>query len=481
MILGRVPLCILMIGLWWTICTPLRAQTNPSAPSNLEAPLNQAEPVLLPIDERELASPSVSTVALPADLWERIRRGFAMPNLENEWVSQREDWYRQKPDYLDRMTQRSSKYLYHIVEEIEQRGMPTELALLPFIESAFNPQAVSSARASGMWQFMPRTGKDFDLKQNAFRDDRRDVLASTRAALDYLQKLYAMFGDWHLALAAYNWGEGNVSKAMARNLRQGLGQSYTDLRMPAETRGYVPKLQAMKNIVASSQTLGVALPSIPNHPYFQTVPLPRDMDVALIARLAEVPLDDFKALNPSAHRPVILAGGTPQILLPWDNAEIFQANLVRHQGRLASWTVWVAPKSMKVADAAKRFRMSDEEFRQINKIPPRMMIKSGSALLVPRSVTQQADVSTKVADNGQLNLAPEITLRKQWVKVKKNDTLQVVARRHKVSAEQLAQWNGLTAGSALRPGQKLAVMVAVKPKKSKAPATASHKKAAAKG
>mgnify|MGYP003338763928 FL=1 len=237
----------------------------------------------------------------------------------------------------------------------------------------------------------------------------------------------------------------------------------------------------MKNIVASPQTLGVTLPSIPNHPYFQTVPLPRDMDVALIARLAEVPLDDFKALNPSAHRPVILAGGTPQILLPWDNAEIFQANLIRHEGRLASWTVWVAPKAMKVADAAKRFRMADEEFRQINKIPPRMLIKGGSALLVTRSANQEADVSTQVADNGQLNLAPEITLRKQWVKVKKNDTLQAVARRYKVSADQLAQWNGLSAGSALRPGQKLAVMVAVKSKKTKAKASTSRKKAVAKG
>ena len=478
---GLARVCFFMMGLAGAICTPLQAEPNPSEMSQPQAAVPIAEPNLLPIQENEWVPTSVSNVALPADLWERIRRGFAMPNLENNLVSQREDWYREKPDYIDRMTTRSSKYLYHIVEEIEQRGMPTELALLPFIESAFNPQAVSSARASGMWQFMPRTGKDFDLKQNAFRDDRRDVLASTRAALDYLQKLYAMFGDWHLALAAYNWGEGNVSKALTRNQRQGLGQSYSDLRMPAETRGYVPKLQAMKNIVASPQTLGVTLPSIPNHPYFQTVPLPRDMDVALIARLAEVPLDDFKALNPSAHRPVILAGGTPQILLPWDNAEIFQANLIRHEGRLASWTVWVAPKAMKVADAAKRFRMADEEFRQINKIPPRMLIKGGSALLVPRSANQEADVSTKVADNGQLNLAPEITLRKQWVKVKKNDTLQAVARRYKVSAEQLAQWNGLSAGSALRPGQKLAVMVAVKSKKTKAKASTSRKKAVAKG
>jgi membrane-bound lytic murein transglycosylase D len=275
--------------------------------------------------ERPLAVEDLAPIALydptPAtltptdaqtDLWERIRRGFAMPDLQVDLVQDREQWYAQRPEYIHRMTQRSSKYLFHIVEEIERRGMPTELALLPFIESAFNPQAVSSARASGMWQFMPRTGKDFDLKQNAFRDDRRDVLASTRAALDYLQRLHGMFGDWHLALAAYNWGEGNVSRSLSRNQRIGAPLVYTELKMPAETRMYVPKLQAIKNVVANPQALGVNLPSIPNHPYFKSVPLPRDMDVALIARLAEVSSDDFKALNPSAHRPVMLAGGTPQ-------------------------------------------------------------------------------------------------------------------------------------------------------------------------
>jgi membrane-bound lytic murein transglycosylase D len=291
-----------------------------------------------------------------------------MPDLQVDMVQEREQWYANRPDYIERMTARSSKYLYHIVEEIERRGMPTELALLPFIESAFNPQAVSSARASGMWQFMPRTGKDFDLKQNAFRDDRRDVLASTRAALDYLQRLHGMFGDWHLALAAYNWGEGNVSRSLSRNQRIGAPLVYTELKMPAETRMYVPKLQAIKNVVANPQALGVNLPSIPNHPYFQTVPLPRDMDVALIARLAEVSPEDFKALNPSAHRPVMLAGGTPQILLPWDNAEIFQRNMQAYEGSLASWTVWVANKNMKVSDVAKRYNMNEEEFRQINKI-----------------------------------------------------------------------------------------------------------------
>src|SRR5574343_471205 len=191
------------------------------------------------------------------------------------------------------MTERGSKDCVHIVEELERRNLPLELALLPFIESAFNPQAVSRAKAAGMWQFMPATGRHFDLKQNAFRDDRRDVLASTRAALDYLQKLYNMFGDWHLALAAYNWGEGSVGRAIARNQKQGLGTSYVDLTMPAETRMYVPKLQAVKNLVSAPQSYGATLPVIENHPYFQTVTLTRDIDVALAARLAEVDEDDF--------------------------------------------------------------------------------------------------------------------------------------------------------------------------------------------
>ena len=447
------------------ICSPLAAlaQTDTIATT---AEMDS----LSPIETLPLNTAPVAEVDVPADLWERIRRGFAMPDLAVDQVQDRERWYADRPDYIQRMTARSSKYLYHIVEELEQRNMPTELALLPFIESAFNPQAVSSARASGMWQFMPRTGKHFDLKQNAFRDDRRDVLASTRAALDYLQRLHGMFGDWHLALAAYNWGEGNVGKALARNKRLGEPLNYTELRMPAETRMYVPKLQAMENLVANPDVLGVTLPTIPNHPYFQTVPLPRDADVAAIAKLAEVSMDDFKALNPSAHRPVMLASGTPHILLPWDNAEIFQRNLESHDGQLASWTAWVAPKNMKVADAAKRVGMSEEELRTVNKIPPRMLIKAGSALLVPRSISHQKDVSEKLADNGQLNLAPEQVLRKQVVKARKGDTMASVAKRYKVSVDQLADWNKLALNSSLKPGQKVMLMLPGKAKKSKAAA-----------
>ena len=467
--LRPISFCLSTLLLCAGLLSAAISQTNTQAPVNA-AP---APAVLEELPDLDVLDqpPDISI-----DLWERIRRGFGMQDLQIDLVQDRERWYAQRPDYIQRMTARSSKYLYHIVEELERRNMPTELALLPFIESAFNPQAVSSARASGMWQFMPRTGKDFDLTQNAFRDDRRDVLASTRAALDYLQKLHAMFGDWHLALAAYNWGEGNVSKSMLRNQRQGAPVAYTDLRMPAETRLYVPKLQAMKNVVANPQALGVNLPSIPNHPYFEAVRLPRDMDVALIAKLAEVPVEDFKALNPSAHRPVLLAAGTPRILLPWDNAEIFQRNVDKYAGRLASWTAWVAPKTMKVSEAAQRVGMAEDELRSINKIPPRMLIKAGSALLVTRSAKQQTDVSSKVADNGQLNLTPEQVLRKQFIKARKKDTLESIAKRYKVSVEQLAQWNGLSKTSSLKNGQKLVIMVSGKARKTVASGGSKHKR-----
>ena len=420
--------------------------TSPAAP----------DASLSPITATQAAGLVVAQLSAPADLWERIRRGFAMPNLEGDLVRDREQYYAARPDYIARMTQRSSKYLFHIVEELERRNMPTELALLPFIESAFNPQAVSSAKAAGMWQFMPATGKHFELKQNAFRDDRRDVLASTRAALDYLQKLYGMFGDWHLALAAYNWGEGSVGRAIAKNKRAGLATSYPDLSMPNETRYYVPKLQAMKNIVARPEAFAARLPHIDNHPFFQSVDIIRDIDVALAAKLAEVSVDDFKALNPSANRPVILAAGTPQILLPWDQAVVFQSNLNGFKGpQLASWTVWVAPSTLKTADAAKRVGMREEELRSVNNIPPRSLIKAGSSLLVPRGAKVEGDVAGHVADNGQLGLAPEVSLRKTGVKLKKSESVTSLAQRYKLPAADVAQWNKVGAAASFAKGQNV--------------------------
>lgn len=419
-----------------------------------------ARVALKPITSNTETTRDIANLTPPADVWERIRRGYGMPNLESDIVRDREQWYATRPDYILRMTERSSKYLFHIVEELERRNMPTELALLPFIESAFNPQAISSAKAAGMWQFMPATGKHFSLKQNIFRDDRRDVLASTRAALDYLQKLYGMFGDWQLALAAYNWGEGSVSRALAKNRAAGLGLSYSDLNMPNETRYYVPKLQAVKNIISAPASFNQALPSILNHPYFDSIGITRDIDVHLAAKLAEIKLEDFKALNPSASRPVILASGTPQILLPWDNATVFKRNLANYSGgQLATWTAWTAPSTMKVSAAASRVGMDEDHLRSVNNIPPRMLITAGSTLLIPRSAKLQDDVAIHIADNAHMALSPEIVLKRMVVKAKKKDTVALLARRYNVAASNIAQWNKISASSSLTNKQSVILYV----------------------
>ena len=237
-------------------CAATPSHTDTAAPSTPDAAIAAPAPVAQtppPSQAAQMAAAKRASrtagsgvdpddEAARTDLWLRVRRGFAIPDLDTDLVRKGEQWYTSRPDYVARMTERSSRYMFYIVEEIERRGMPTELALLPFIESAFNPQAISGAKASGMWQFMAATGKDFDLKQNVFRDDRRNVIASTRAALDYLTKLHGQFGDWQLALAAYNWGEGSVQRAIDRNQRAGKPTDYLSLKMPEETRYYVPKL-----------------------------------------------------------------------------------------------------------------------------------------------------------------------------------------------------------------------------------------------
>ena len=411
-----------------------------------------------PLESRQLSSLGVAQLQAPDDLWERIRRGYRMPDLDSDLVRSRESWYTERPDYLLRMTERSRMYIFYIVEELERRNMPTELALLPFVESAFNPQAVSSAKAAGMWQFMPATGKYFDLTQNVFRDDRRDIVASTRAALDYLQKLNTMFGDWHLALAAYNWGEGNVSRAIQRARDAGEPTDYARLRMPNETRLYVPKLQALKNIIARPTDFSATLPEIGNHPFFDTVRLTSDIDVATAAELAGIRVDEFKALNPSAHRPVIFAAGTPEILLPWDNAEVFKRNLqARQNRRLASWTAWVAPQNMTVGEAARANNMSEDEFRSLNNVPPRMLVKAGSTVLVPRSEGADTKVASHVIDRAHVAFAPEVVLRRATIRARKGDTLASIAARYDLPASTVAGWNKMGAHAPLKRGQTVSL------------------------
>ncbi|MEY4979134.1 MAG: hypothetical protein RLZZ352_1404 [Pseudomonadota bacterium] len=439
------------------LATPAPRQPNRPAAST-EAPAPAVEP-LSAIDTASPSVPQVASLTPPTDLWDRIRRGFAMPDLDTDGVRGREQWYATRPDYLQRMTERSRRYLFHIVEEVEMRNIPMELALLPFIESAFNPQAVSSARAAGIWQFMPATGESFDLKQNMFRDDRRDVLASTNAALDYLQQLYSRFGDWHLALAAYNWGQGNVNRAITNNRRNNLPTGYTDLKMPPETRDYVPKLQAVKNIIARPEAFGVQLPEIGNHPFFETVTLDRDMDVSLIARLSGISEQDFRILNPSQKKPLVMAAGSPNILLPWDQAAVFQRELQNHRGPLASWTAWQVPSTMTPEQAAERLGMDVRELREVNSIPPRMLVRAGSTLLVPRQGQLNRDVSVHLADNGQLSLQPEMVLRRVWVRARKGENVAQLAQRYKLSPAQVAQWNKLPAQASLKANQRVALML----------------------
>jgi membrane-bound lytic murein transglycosylase D len=426
---------------------PPAAEPAPATPPNLEPRIRSR---LDPLDD-----------ASSVDLWDRVRQGFAMPDLDTELVRKWEQYYAQRPDYVQRMTARGSRYLFHIVEEIDRRGMPTDLALLPFIESAFDPQARSAAKAAGMWQFMPGTGREYELTQNLFRDDRRDILASTRAALDYLQRLHGMFNDWHLALAAYNWGQGNVQKALARNAKTGKAGDYQNLRMPDETRNYVPKLQAIKNIVAKPESFSLVLPPLDNHPYFITVAIERDIDVILAASLSGLTLEQFQQLNPQLNKPVILAAGTPQILLPYDNANRFLRSLDDHDGPMASWTAWVAPRTLKPMDAARHVGMTEAELREVNRIPARMLVKAGSTLLVPRSAKQTEDVAEHLAENGNLTLAPEAKpQRKLQVKVgRKGESVASLARRHGMTASQLAAANGVAATARFKPGQLVTVLL----------------------
>ena len=341
------------------------------------------------------------------DVWGRIRSGYAIPDISNNLVERHTKSYSLKPDYMARISGRASPYLFHVVQELEKRGMPTELALLPVIESAFNPQALSTASAAGLWQFVPGTGKDYNLKQNMFKDERRGVLASTDAALTYLQRLYTMFGDWQLALAAYNWGEGNVQKAIKKN--QALGkptdfESLADL-MPAETRNYVPKLQAVKNIVGNPGQYNVALPVIDNQPYFTTVDKTSDIDLAIAAQLAEMSEDEFRALNPQFNRPVI-TGDKTKILLPQKNAEKFQVNLASWGKTLSTWTTHkITGAKESIASLASKFGTTPEVIRQANNIPAQTRLKAGSTILVPRtSSSAHSDIAENIIDSAVMAL-----------------------------------------------------------------------------
>ena len=441
--------------------------TASAAPGTPLTAVTVSSSSVTPTEQTALQDDTKDITPQYSDIWQRIRAGFAIPDMDSPLVDQAAQWYVTRPDYVARMTERARKYLYYTVQEVQKRGMPTELALLPFIESAYNPDAKSVAHAVGMWQFIPSTGKHYNLKQNMFQDDRRSVLASTNAALDYLQNLYNMFGNWQIALAAYNWGEGSVQRAIAYNKTHNLPVDYQDLRMPNETRNYYPKLQAVKDIISNPAKYGITLPDIPDHPYFKAVTITRDIDVSLAAKLAGMTTEEFRSLNPAYTKPVILGATNPRILMPYDNATHFAQALQAYNGALSTWTAYTVKATMSPQQLAHNLGVSEAMLRDTNDIPARQLIKAGSTVLIPKADDgSNKNVSVAVAENAVLALAPEAPPGRRLVlRVGKyGDSVERVAHRYHLSPLQVAQWNRTTERGTFRKGQFVTIYVTHTPR-----------------
>ena len=445
-LIRQIIIALLTIG-----ALTLPAFANAEETLALNTPLvNEIAPEFLPsaqdvrielIPETALATePEIITEANPVapDLWPRIRNGFAMRDLDSKLVAKHEKWYASRPDYVARMTDRARRYLYFITEEVERRGMPSEIALLPMIESAFNPGAYSTSRASGIWQFIPSTGKLFGMQQNWWYDGRRNVISATNGALDYLQNLHDMFGDWELALAAYNCGEGGVKRAQARNRRRGLPVNYSSLKLPKETKNYVPKLLAIKNIISNPAKFDLTLPDIPNKPYFAAVTTTKHIDVKLAAELADISIEEFSALNPAHNRPVILHDANDLVLLPIEKIETFRANMENYDKPLVSWQSYQPKKGERLDTLAPRFGLSVENLKSVNGLTSRGNVSTGQTLLVPLN----GEEAENEFETFNMNLAADDRSLGVKHKVRRGDTLGSLARRYHVSIAKLKQLNG---------------------------------------
>ncbi|HEY0843324.1 LysM peptidoglycan-binding domain-containing protein [Methylotenera sp.] len=391
------------------------------------------------------------------DLWQRIKNGYAMPDSTSALTTKHEEWYSSRPDYVQRMVERSQRYLFHIVEEVEKRGMPTEIALLPMIESAYNPKAYSKSSASGIWQFIPSTGKHFGLKQNWWVDNRRNITMATDAALTYLQKLHAMFGAWDLALAAYNAGEGTVGRAIERNRKLGLPTDYESLNLSDETKNYVPKLQAVKNLMTDPSNYGLKIPTIANTPYFAKVSAPARIDTHLVAKLAEINHEEFLALNPSYDRPLINSDRENlELLLPIMAAQTFRTNLANYEKPLVNWQTYQAKRGESMDKIANKFGMNLAQLRDVNDLSAQAKMKKSTTILVPKSDANDDAPLTVIEDQEVEKEAPQ----KQTIthKVKKGEVMQSIAKYYGVSVKQILAANALRNGK-LKTGQVLNIDV----------------------
>ena len=377
-----------------------------------------------------------------------------MPELDDPLVAKWEKYYADRPEYMARIVERSSKYMFYIVTELERRGLPLEIALLPMIESAFNPIAHSSAKAAGIWQFIPSTGVDYGMKQDWWSDSRRDIVQATNGAIDYLSKLHGMFGDWQLALASYNWGEGSVGRAVQRSKASGGPGNYLALNMPAETRNYLPKLQAIKNIIRNPAAFGLTIAIVPNEPYFKTITLANAIDLKRAAQLAEMTEADFVALNPAHNRPVIGGRSEYQVLLPANKADTFLARLESNEKPRVSWMAYRTRIGDRMDVLAERFGTTVAALKSVNGIRAvAPILPAGYHLLVPSDGPSEEALGS--IRNAVFTKFPEYVPPRVH-KVRSGETFASIAKRYGVVPHTLAQWNRM-AKPAARAGQLLYV------------------------
>jgi len=411
--------------------------------------------ILFESDKSADTKPAVVT-SNDSDLWARLRKGFTMKPLDSPQVEREIKWFVNNPEYMQRMMDRAKLYLYYIADEVEKRGMPMEIALLPAIESAYKANAYSRARASGLWQFMPRTGKLYGLKANWWYDGRRDVQASTQAALDYLEKLYNDFdGDWHLALAAYNAGEGKIGRMMKYNERKGKSTDYQYLKLKRETQHYVPKLMAMVSIVADPAKYGVKLASIPNEPYFTTVETGSQIDLGVVAKLVDMPVDDLHDINPGYTRWATDPNGPHQLLVPADKKDALIAGLnsLPEEERV-QWLHHSVKRGETLNQISRHYKLNVETLRTANNLHSNLL-RNGQDLLIPISARPLKPEVIRTAYRASSSRAA----RGEPVihRVRRGETLSSIARRYNVVAGQLAKWNLMQMSDVLRLGQKLKI------------------------
>ncbi len=394
----------------------------------------------------------------PQDLWDRIRAGYALPRDSHSAVVAHERWLKGNQAYLNRVTERARPYLYYIVEKIEARDMPLELALLPVVESAYQPFAYSHGRAAGIWQFVPGTGRHYGLKQNWWYDGRRDIAASTDAALEYLASLHDRFnGDWLHAIAAYNCGEGNVAKAIRRNRRAGKPTSFWHLKLPRETRSYVPRLIAVANTIGTPEAYRLSLPSVANEPYLGPVDVNSQIDMALAADLAGVSLEELYRLNPGFNRWATDPAGPHTLLLPLEKHEAFVKGLesLPPEKRI-QWERHRIRSGETLSRIALRYHTTVDVLKQINGIRG-SRIRAGHSLIVPVATKSIKEYSLSADSRLRAVQAQRRRGSRTTYVVRPGDSLWHIARRYRVSTKQLARWNGMAPRDTLHPGQKLAI------------------------